>query len=157
MKSVFVPSLLLGAICLAGPAFAGDKAEKAEAKAEKAEAKAEKAEAKGNKGKGGVCKEDREKLCTGKGDKQSVRECLIANKDKLSPACKERMERSHGMVNDCRDDTKKHCADVKPGKGRVLECLSSHQADLSAACKPHVERAAARVKAAKEKAGAGKP
>jgi hypothetical protein len=66
------------------------------------------------------------------------------------------MERSQGMVADCREDTTKFCADVKPGKGRILACLSGRQADLSAACKPHVERAAARVKAAKDKAGAGK-
>ena len=47
MKSVFVPSLLLGAICLASPAFAGDKAEKAADKAaEKADKAAEKADGK---------------------------------------------------------------------------------------------------------------
>jgi hypothetical protein len=80
MKSVFVPSLLLGAICLASPAFAGDKAEKAAEKADKAAEKADKADAKkadkadgkGHKGKGGVCKEDRERAVRREG-RQAVR------------------------------------------------------------------------------------
>jgi hypothetical protein len=57
----------------------------------------------------------------------------------------------------CRDDTKRLCASVQPGRGRVMACLQQHEADLSAGCKsalPVMQRCAQDVKAAC--AGAGK-
>ena len=35
----------------------------------------------------------------------------------------------------CKEDIKKHCADVKPGGGRILKCLGEHKSELSEGCK----------------------
>lgn len=46
----------------------------------------------------------------------------------------------------CEPDTKKFCADEKPGGGRILQCLKSHEADLAPACKSALDAAATHLK-----------
>jgi hypothetical protein len=38
-------------------------------------------------------------------------------------------------ANECRDDLKSYCADVKPGEGRLRDCLGKNEAKLNARCK----------------------
>ncbi|UTH74560.1 hypothetical protein [Chromobacterium sp. IIBBL 290-4] len=38
------------------------------------------------------CKEDMQKLCAGKKGREEIKACLIENKDKISPACKAKIE-----------------------------------------------------------------
>ncbi len=35
----------------------------------------------------------------------------------------------------CETDTKRFCADVKPGGGRLLKCLHEHEKELAPACR----------------------
>ena len=39
------------------------------------------------------------------------------------------------VANECRDDLKTNCAEVKPGEGRLLDCLGKNEAKLSDRCK----------------------
>jgi hypothetical protein len=72
--------------------------------------------------------------------------CLYAYQDKLSPRCEyalydsaAQLERALNALtyaaNECRDDLKTYCADVKPGEGRLLDCLVKNEAKVSARCK----------------------
>lgn len=47
----------------------------------------------------GPCKADREKFCAGVEKGKKVHECLKANKDKLAPACKERLAKRESLIN----------------------------------------------------------
>ena len=71
--------------------------------------------------------------------------CLYAYGDKLSGRCEyalydasvqlERMVNALSYVaNECRDDLKAYCANVKPGEGRLLNCIEKNKAKVSARC-----------------------
>lgn len=40
----------------------------------------------------------------------------------------------------CKNDVKKHCADIEPGEGRVRACLGEHSANLDKKCTANMER-----------------
>jgi len=71
--------------------------------------------------------------------------CLYAHEDKLSGQCEyalydavAQLERALTaltyVANECRDDLKNYCADVKPGEGRLLQCMEKNDAKLSKRC-----------------------
>ncbi len=72
--------------------------------------------------------------------------CLYAFEDKLSGQCEYalydaavQLERALTamtyVANECRDDLKAHCADIKPGQGRLLQCIEKNDAKISTRCK----------------------
>ena len=72
--------------------------------------------------------------------------CLYAYDDKLSPRCEyalydaaAQLERAltalSYLANECRDDLKKYCSDVKPGEGRLLDCINKKKDVISDRCK----------------------
>ncbi|MBW2466359.1 MAG: hypothetical protein JRF02_03580 [Deltaproteobacteria bacterium] len=72
--------------------------------------------------------------------------CLYAHEDKLSGQCEyalydaavqlERVVAALTYVaNECRDDLKAYCADVKPGEGRLLDCIEKNSEKVSNRCK----------------------
>ncbi len=72
--------------------------------------------------------------------------CLYAHEDKLSVQCEYglydavvKLERAVNAlayaVNECRDDLKAYCSDIKPGEGRLLQCLDKNSAKTSSRCK----------------------
>ena len=72
--------------------------------------------------------------------------CLYANSDKLSGRCEyamydaaSQLERALTaltyVANECRDDLKANCANIKPGEGRLLSCLDKNAAKVSGRCK----------------------
>ena len=72
--------------------------------------------------------------------------CLYAYSDKLSAQCEYalydaavQLERVVNALvyaaNECRDDLKAHCADIKPGEGRLLQCIDKNDAKISKRCK----------------------
>jgi len=71
--------------------------------------------------------------------------CLYAYQDKLSPRCEyalydsaAQLERALNAltytVNECRNDLKTYCSDVKPGEGRLRDCLVKNEAMVSSRC-----------------------
>ena len=76
--------------------------------------------------------------------------CLYAHQDKLSGRCEYalydsavKLERVVAaltyVANECRDDLKAYCADVKPGEGRLLECLDKNDAKVTGRCKQAIQ------------------
>jgi hypothetical protein len=72
--------------------------------------------------------------------------CLYAHQDKLSGQCEYalydaavQLERAVNALayaaNECREDLKSFCSDIKPGKGRLLECLDRNSEKVSSRCK----------------------
>jgi cysteine rich repeat protein len=72
--------------------------------------------------------------------------CLYAHSDKLSGQCEYalydaamQLERVINALayaaNECRDDLKKFCSDIKPGEGRLLQCIDKNAAKVSGRCK----------------------
>lgn len=72
--------------------------------------------------------------------------CLYAFSDKLSTKCEyalydaaAQLERVINALaytaNECRDDLKAYCADIKPGGGRLLQCIEKNDAKISKRCK----------------------
>ena len=72
--------------------------------------------------------------------------CLYAYSDKLSPRCEyalydaaSQLERAltalSYLANECRDDLKKYCSDVKPGEGRLIDCIAKKKDAISDRCK----------------------
>ena len=93
------------------------------------------------------CKVELEKYCKGvtPGEGRLVA-CLYAHGDKLSGKCEyaiydaaAQLERALTaltyVANECRDDLKANCADIKAGEGRLLKCLEKHDAKVSGRCK----------------------
>ena len=71
--------------------------------------------------------------------------CLYAYSDKLSGQCEYALysasadlEKSvTGMkyaANECKDDLKAFCADIKAGEGRLLQCIDKNAAKVSKRC-----------------------
>ncbi len=72
--------------------------------------------------------------------------CLYAYEDKLSPRCEyalydaaAQLERAltalSYLANECRDDLRQSCSDVKPGEGRLIDCMAKKKDVLSDRCK----------------------
>lgn len=93
------------------------------------------------------CKKEIETYCKdvtpGEG---RVLACLYARSDKLSGRCEyaiydaaAQLERAVAaltyLANECKDDLKAYCADVKPGEGRLLKCIEKNDPKVSARCK----------------------
>ena len=71
--------------------------------------------------------------------------CLYAHEDKLSGQCEyalydaavqlERVVAALTYVaNECRDDLRAYCSDVKPGEGRLLDCIEKNNEKVSDRC-----------------------
>ncbi len=76
--------------------------------------------------------------------------CLYARQDKLSPHCElamydaaAQLERVVAaltyLANECRDDLRVFCSDVKAGEGRLLNCMDRNKEMLSSRCKQAIE------------------
>jgi hypothetical protein len=76
--------------------------------------------------------------------------CLFAYQDKLSPRCEyalydaaAQLERAIAaltyLANECKDDLKSYCSDVKPGEGRLLNCIDKNMKKVSSRCKQAIE------------------
>jgi hypothetical protein len=50
----------------------------------------------------------------------------------------------------CKDDFKKFCSGVRPGRGRGWQCLKQHEAELAPACQEHLSRMRDRLEKKKE-------
>jgi arylsulfatase len=71
--------------------------------------------------------------------------CLSAQVGKLSGRCEFAVQDASGQLervkevvsrvaNECRDDLKAFCSDVKPGQGRLLGCLEANKTKISGRC-----------------------
>lgn len=87
-----------------------------------------------------ACKQDAESLCKGvePGQGQMMR-CMLDNKDKLSAACREKMDHV-AKRHPCAEDAARLCSGTESGQGRVGDCLKSHESELSAECKSQMQR-----------------
>jgi hypothetical protein len=72
--------------------------------------------------------------------------CLFAFEDKLSNRCEYALYDAAAqlekavvaltyLANECRDDLKTFCSDVKPGEGRLIECIGKNKEKISGRCK----------------------
>jgi hypothetical protein len=72
--------------------------------------------------------------------------CLYAFEDRVSDQCAYavydaavQLEQAVAALKfaaaQCKDDLKRFCADVKPGKGRGLACIDKNEKDVSQQCK----------------------
>jgi hypothetical protein len=97
------------------------------------------------------CKKDIETYCKsvtpGEG---RVLACLYAYQDKLSNRCEyalydaaAQLEKAINaltyLANECRDDLKTFCSDVKPGEGRLIQCIEKNKEKISARCKQAIK------------------
>jgi len=94
----------------------------------------------------GPCKADAEKLCKDvKPGEGRIIACLKSHDAELSAECKakglELKEKAGGMVEACKGDMEKFCADVKGGHGEKLKCLKDHEKDLSEGCRTKLDAA----------------
>jgi hypothetical protein len=93
------------------------------------------------------CKAELEKYCKDvkPGDGRLLA-CLYAQSDKISARCEyavydaaSQLERALTaltyVANECRDDLKANCANIKAGEGRLLTCLEKNDAKVSKRCK----------------------
>ena len=76
--------------------------------------------------------------------------CLYARQDKLSARCEfamydaaAQLERAVAaltyLANECRDDLKAFCSDIKAGEGRLLQCIDSNKEKISSRCRQAIE------------------
>ena len=76
--------------------------------------------------------------------------CLYAHGDKLSSRCEyalydaaAQLERAVAaltyLANECRDDLKAYCSDVKPGQGRLIDCIDKNMKKVSKRCKQAIK------------------
>lgn len=87
-----------------------------------------------------ACKADRERLCGDiKPGKGAIARCLVQHEEELAPACKEKLtqlkEKRQSLIQACKEDKKKFCANVPVGQGKVLKCLKDNESQISEACK----------------------
>jgi hypothetical protein len=93
------------------------------------------------------CKQDIETYCKGvKQGEGRILACLYAYQDKLSNRCEyalydaaAQLERAVAaltyLANECKDDLKAYCSDVKPGEGRLINCIDKNMSKVSDRCK----------------------
>jgi hypothetical protein len=94
---------------------------------------------------GKICAADIKTQCGDemKSGGRPLKDCMKAHFSDLSEDCQVAIIRAAAVGKACKADTKKLCADVKPGKGTVAECMKSHVDDLSDACKEAMAKAEA--------------
>lgn len=97
------------------------------------------------------CKQEIETYCKGvKPGEGRVLACLYAYQDKLSNRCEyalydaaAQLERAVAaltyLVNECKDDLKAYCSDVKPGEGRLINCIDKNMGKVSNRCKQAIK------------------
>lgn len=97
------------------------------------------------------CKQEIETYCKGvKPGEGRILACLYAYQDKLSNRCEyalydaaAQLERAVAaltfLANECKDDLKAYCSDVKPGEGRLINCIDKHMAKVSDRCKQAIK------------------
>lgn len=93
------------------------------------------------------CKEELGTFCKDvKPGEGRVLACLYAHGDKISNRCEyavydaaAQLERALTaltyVANECKDDLKTHCANVKAGEGRLLDCIEKNASNLTERCK----------------------
>jgi len=97
------------------------------------------------------CKKDIETYCKGVTPGEGrVLACLYAYQDKLSNRCEyalydaaAQLEKAVNaltyLANECRDDLKTYCADIKPGEGRLIQCIEKNKEKISGRCKQAIK------------------
>jgi hypothetical protein len=76
--------------------------------------------------------------------------CLFAYEDKLSNRCEyalydvsAQLERAIAaltfLANECKDDLKTYCSDIKPGEGRLIDCIDKNMEKVSGRCKQAIK------------------
>lgn len=91
------------------------------------------------------CRDDITRHC---GDVQAgqgrVARCIAENREKFSAECQATMSKARDDVEAlmvaCREDRKRLCADVNPGRGRILRCMHEHRAEITPECRDELER-----------------
>ncbi len=93
------------------------------------------------------CKKEIDTYCKGVTPGEGrILACLYAYQDKLSNRCEyalydaaAQLERAVAaltyLANECRDDLKFYCSDVKPGGGRLIQCIDKNMEKVSSRCK----------------------
>lgn len=96
--------------------------------------------------KGPGCQEDAKSLCADASDRSERIECLIANKDKVSDTCREKIDsgslkpsKRNGAARlgpACAEGIKQFCSELGPDASRkeIVTCLSTHTEELEAKC-----------------------
>lgn len=97
------------------------------------------------------CKHEIDSYCKGVTPGEGrILACLFAYQDKLSNRCEyalydaaAQLERAIAaltfLVNECRDDLKAYCSDVKPGEGRLINCIDKKMEKVSKRCKQAIK------------------
>ena len=97
------------------------------------------------------CQKDIETYCKGvKPGEGRILACLYAYQDKLSNRCEyalydaaAQLERAIAaltyLANECKDDLKAYCSDVKPGEGRLINCIDKNMEKVSKRCKQAIK------------------
>ncbi len=76
--------------------------------------------------------------------------CLFAYEDKLSNRCEyalydaaAQLERAIAaltfLANECKDDLKTYCSNIKPGEGRLINCIDKNMEKVSTRCKQAIK------------------
>ena len=93
------------------------------------------------------CKKDIETYCKGVTPGEGrVLACLFAYEDKLSNRCEyalydaaAQLERAIAaltfLANECKNDLKTYCSNIKPGEGRLIDCIDKNMEKVSSRCK----------------------
>ena len=97
------------------------------------------------------CQKDIETYCKGVTPGEGrILACLYAYQDKLSNRCEyalydaaAQLERAITaltyLANECKDDLKAYCSDVKPGEGRLINCIDKNMEKVSNRCKQAIK------------------
>ena len=97
------------------------------------------------------CKTEINTYCKGvKPGEGRVLACLFAYEDKLSNRCEYALYDAAAQLqqavvaltyvaNECKDDLKTFCSNVKPGEGRLIECIEKNKDKISSRCKQAIK------------------
>jgi len=97
------------------------------------------------------CKTEIETYCKGVTPGEGrILACLYAFQEKLSNRCEYALYDAAAqlqqaivaltyLANECRDDLKAFCSDVKPGEGRLIDCIGKNKDKISSRCKQAIK------------------
>jgi hypothetical protein len=97
------------------------------------------------------CKTELDTYCKGVTPGEGrILACLYAYQDKLSNRCEyalydaaaqlqQAVAALNYLANECRDDLKAFCSDVKPGEGRLIQCIGKNKEKISGRCKQAIK------------------